>query len=721
MLALLSLVLTHIFASDVVFLVVRRWLSAGPASGTLFILTRGIGPVVVSWLLYNLLLLVPGRPRAFYVGMVAVFFALLLVLSRRALPELAAVYRTLPAKLRRLSDLRGPAAALAVLLALACLFIVLVGVGLPIVGHDSLILSIDARIMHRDLSLERYFTNQVPDPQTGYLTVNFQTPFLPVLYVWYGLTAGAESMDLLARTTSPLYALYCVMLLIWVVGRRSAPRDELRVDSLLAALVLASTPLFLWMAYDNAQDTPRYYLTFLALLWFARLLDPKSPQLWRLVVTTGVFSGLAVFAHLLDSPAVAAGGLAVLLFSRRAPSKRLAAVAAIVPIALFAAAGYHYAQSPQVRQKLARNFSWGFVREWAQLASTITGATEDESPVQPAAAAPKAAVSAKAPVLEKAAEDSEEDESYVSGLVTSRGQGDTPIARLFLGRLQMFTGIESFGWLFWLFWLALFLWWWRLGDRRPLDLVLLTAVAVYCVIVLSGVRKASWSNPRYIGSLMVVGAYFAGPALGDWLRRFGRKVPRLRRSVAVFAIAFLLVPALLVTTVRGAKLGITNTGTFYRDLRSLQWLGALRRDPPAALEAFRRDYCGGCRLVEYFFADHDEKLRRSHDYLAAVVHFNEQSPPEALAIAFRPGRYFYYARRRGIPWYAIDLYPLWDMETGPEVHERLASLGVTHVLIDSFIERTRQATIAPVLEMLNDPALSEQVYEFGSARIYRVR
>ena len=98
-------------------------------------------------------------------------------------------------------------------------------------------------------------------------------------------------------------------------------------------------------------------------------------------------------------------------------------------------------------------------------------------------------------------------------LTEERRQGGTPLRKLVFGRLQMFTGTEYFGFLFFFFWIAIFRWLRRWPKRTVFDSLLFAVVIVYCIVIMSGVRNLSWSNPRYIGSLMLIGAYFSGPLL----------------------------------------------------------------------------------------------------------------------------------------------------------------------------------------------------------------
>jgi hypothetical protein len=243
---------------------------------------------------------------------------------------------------------------------------------------------------------------------------------------------------------------------------------------------------------------------------------------------------------------------------------------------------------------------------------------------------------------------------------------------------------------------------------------------VYTIVVLSGVRRISWSNPRYIGSLIVIGAYFAGPLLAHIAESISVRSKRLSRTIVLFFIVALSFPALLATTVRGAKVGITNTGTFYADARSFRWLDSLRADPITALSYFWQNYVGIRQTIRYALASETDKLKHAHDYFAAIQYFNTSTPADACALVLREGRYFYYAQRRGVARADLSLYGA-KRKSAEKIVQMFAAQGVSHILIDSFLETSFFYPMYRLEEIFSNPTLSECVYEFKSARVYRLR
>ncbi len=701
-LTIIALLSTYIISSDIVFMGLSRFLNrkeriVQPIE--LFFFTRGVGPIVISWLMYNLFLFSPRQPPGYYIAVIVGLSTVLLAWSRHEASLLFEAYTAFWQSVRRLASLRPLLLMLLLCTSLSVLFIFFIGISFPIVGHDSLVFATEARIMHQEMSLEHFLARVEPDARTGFLPVSFQPPFLPMLYVWFSLIAGFEQMDLLARTASPVFGLYCLIIVGYLVRRyASLPA------AIWSVFLLAVTPLFLWMGYDNAQDTPRYCFLILALCWFAKLVDAQNKTLSRLTLVVGFFAGFAVYSHLLGAPAVAAGILALLFLRRWNWREHLVRVTAIVLTVVLAGAGYHYLASPPLRANFLRTISLSRpLSEWMALAISIVQGSADRQ--ESMSATP-------------GADGQKGTDEARQALTKKRGQGKTPIQKFLFGRLQMFTGLEYFGFLFFCFWLAAFGWLRKSRNKETFDKLLFTAAIVYCVVVLSGVRTLSWSNPRYIGSLLLIGAYFSGPLL-DRCAEYTIRWPKWSRCIALIClIASLSFPALLVTTIRGAKVGITNKGNFYTNFRSLRWVEAFIEEPGGALDRFWQEYVGIRKTIRYAWASDEEKLKHSHDYLAAVLFFNEHSPVDARALVFRDGRYFYYSQRFGLS--VRDRRLRGEKRPGnvEEALRRFASLGVTYVLIDKLMEASPQYDFFKLGDLLPNPEMSELIYEFGGAKVY---
>jgi len=285
------------------------------------------------------------------------------------------------------------------------------------------------------------------------------------------------------------------------------------------------------------------------------------------------------------------------------------------------------------------------------------------------------------------------------------------------GRLQMFTGVEYFGVTFLLFWggavLSI-----RSRTASRLERLLLLAALVSMAVVLSGTRPLSWSNPRYIATALPFAAPFSGLALARLVR--GRWCSRWSRRALVGVV---VLPVLLVTFIRGAKIEITNPGDFYARFRSLEWVGALRQDPQAAIRSFWRSYLGIGKTLRWGLADQDTQLRNAHDYFSGVLYVRDAAPPGARVLLFRDVRFFYYCRNTpGTVWYHGPVRTaLAKAKSAPVLHAKLREMGFTHVLVDTFSTTMQPFTGSRMGELLADPDLVELVFEKGEARVYELR
>ncbi|MCP4903311.1 MAG: glycosyltransferase family 39 protein [bacterium] len=693
---LLTLIFTYVIASDVCFLVVSRILSrtSEAISERLFWMSRGVGPATISVLIYVMFLFFPNQTRLVYVAAVMVVFGSAAVFGRAELPRLVAAYRKAGALLvqglRR--TISSPPLVATLLLVLAALVL---GVVYPIVEHDGLSAAIEARIMVRDMSMANYLAVKEFDPQTGYHMANFRTPFLQTLYVWFGLVAGAEQMDILARTVSPVFGIHCLALLGVLVFRRYSSHA-----AIWAVFIAACTPIFFYMGYNNGIDTARLFLSLAALTCISELVECRGRS-WRLALVTGGFCGFALFGHLLAAPALGGGALVYLVVRPILSMRKLAAGLLVIFSAVIIGAQFHFLTSPRLVERLGREV--GLKRRTEQRKSTV------ERP--PAVKVGRETVAAKKPPYKDSRK----------AVPDVRGQGTSQVSQFIFGRMQFLTGVEYFGGIAYLFLAAIVLT--IRHSKSSLENVFLAAAAVTTVVVLSGVRTLSWSNPRYVASILLIAAYFVGPLLAVVEGFFKRCAPRVQRLIPWFLVLSLAFPAILVTSIRGAKVEITNPGSFYADLRSLKWVRTLRDDPGSALATFWRDYFGIRRTIQHLASDDVTKLCNSHDFFAGVFYIKKNLPADAKTFLFRDARFFYYSKHRGVVWYSPehDKAALGRARTHEKLHEYLCGQGFTHVLLDTYSTTQACFHYRPFGKVLENCEMSEIVFEYGTARVFELK
>jgi hypothetical protein len=686
--SIVGFLFTYWIASDVFCLLLLRAFDIRDRERLrdVFFLTRGIGPIAISWLLFHFVLLAPRHEPAFYVTATAACCAAALYFGRTRLACLLTIYRDLAGAARRHGPPDGVTALLAGLVAAVALFIVCIGVSFPIVEGDALGFAQEARLIYRDLSFENYPTVNA-DAETGYHYDTFQVPCLQMLYVWFFLLTQTSAVDVLARTVAPMYALYTALLLAWALYRRTASAET----ALWGCLALIAAPLFATESYYNTQDPHRIYLFFSALLWLEIAVGATTMMLATLLL--GLFVGLAIYGHFAGLMLLAIVPPLYFWRRRRRPGQALVASTLIVLVAVFVGGAHHYLR-PVAAQRVLLQFP--SMQPMVRKVLAPLG-LEEVLPHKTVVVSPKA----------------------YDWLASRRGQ-QSWLTWLLFAKLQLFTGVEWFGLLFW-FAAAGILGWLKQPHKTTLDSILAAAALLCTVIVLCDFRKMASSNPRYIATILPNAAYFAAMTIAaiTHSRRWGDA--RRMRALGTGLMMMVIVGPLLVTSaVRGAKIGLTNPGNLYEAVHSMNWVGDAVRHPISSLKTFCESYLGIRETLAYFAAGDAVKLQHTHDSFAAINYMRTSTPPTAAALAFRSTRYFYYSERRGISYTDPRMETFSKISAADEACRFLAGLGIDHVLLDSYYATYPMYTDTKLMDILSDPKQSTKVYEYGSAQVYKL-
>jgi len=683
---LFALLFTYWVTADALCLVALRFLQPADRRSRLevFLLTRALGPLLVSWILFHLLVLFPHRGPSFYVATTLTTFALFALVGRTQIGSLANVYvevwKALPLcwpHSRTGKMLLGLALTLAG-------FIVFIGITYPIVEGDALGFTTEARLIYRDLGFDHYPTTTA-DPQTGYYYLTFQTPCLQSLYVWFFLLTGTSQHDVLLRTVAPLYSLYCALILFWVLYQRSRSAET----ALWGVVALLAIPVFVVHSYLNTQDPHRIVLAFGALLGLAALV--RAPT-WNNAVVLGILLGFTVYAHFFGLLTAGVVLALYLVLGRDGLRRKLATLCIAGIVAAPFTSLYYYA------------FATAHPPH-----SVAAGESSTPTDMDRSAADRAARHFATTPTKSASTETANE------WLMAKRGQAGR-LNRYLFGVLLPFTGIEWFGFFFWFFAVALVRWL-REQDKTPLEVIMAWTAIVCLGVILSGVSTLSWSNPRYTGTLAPLVAYFTGTLAATWWRRHeGRQWLRVALLLVVF-----LVPLGITTCVRGAKVGITNPGNFYENLHSTRWLQATFDHPVASLHVLWSRYLGFRKTLKYSRASDHMKLLNAHDYFRAVDYMNCCTPPKATGLVIgRETYYFYYAQRRGASVLDPALTPFRGATQALEACQLLLGKGIDYVLIDSYHSTNPWYFRTQVAAILQDPTLATLEFEAGTARVFHL-
>jgi hypothetical protein len=683
---LIAGIFTFWISSDIIYLLLLRIFPSQKfpqKSLELFILTRGLGPLVISWLLYYLFLVAPHKPAWFYGLAMFAILASFLIFSRKHLREVLQDYKQLVALSSKFKRQDSLAKILLLIIALLFLFIFFVAICLPIVEGDALGFVTEARLIYRDLGFDNYPTS-VADSATGYYYDTFQPPCLQTLYVWFYILTGSSELDYLPRAVSPFFALYtCLTLGSCFLG---APRSFTK--ALWATFALCTVPLFVSQSYHNTQDPIRIHVFFISLLAFSRFI--VAPNFSSLSIFGSVLC-LAIYAHftcLMLIPIFCI--LLVFMPGHDCKRKYLGCFLVITLCALFLGGGIHYSR-PEVVRRLFTHFP--MAQEALDQPLRAIGLAQ-LLPPSLLAASPKANV----------------------WLAARRGQ-TSEWSSIIFGKLQLFSGIEWFGFIGWLSLAGIFLWWKTSTHPSARERIFFYSTILVAIMVTSDFRVMSSSNPRYIATILPLLCYFIGsiaPTLLDNLRQFFR-VPR--SVVATVLILTMAVPTVAVTSVRGAKIGVTNSGDLYRKARSLTWIPEVMYHPVSSLNALWTDFLGIRATIRFAFSTPAIQLIHSHDHFAAVFYLNENSPQDTTALVFHVTKYFYYAKRKGISYLDPRLEPLATITEVTAGRILLRSLGVKYVILDSYYDDHPLYATTTLKQILSDSRYSKIVYSFGSTKV----
>lgn len=415
------------------------------------ILTMGLGPISISFILYNLFLFFPRHSAFFYIIIISAFFLLILLPFYKQIPKLRYLGIGLVKSVKDFRTQPGIFQCITVLIVALCVFMFIQGVNFPIVTHDDAIYANQSKMFFRNRSFDNYPMSEA-DAKTGFYAINSHPLGMHMLYTWFFLIRGSAESDILCRSVAPMCSIFCVILLWYVLRRRGN-----RYSGLLGALALITVPLFIKQGFHNTIDPIRIYFGFLALVWLAKLLEEDN---LKIAIATGIFTGLAAFTHTIMILSLPVALITYLILSRQIWRRKILIAVLITIIGGIVGGAQYYLNYEKFGTPLGVVLPSELGRYWA------------------------------------------------GHNLRSRGQNTEMRAWLY-GRLQPFTRISGFGISWYLFVISLFLWL-RYSSKDTLDKILLISALLYgCIIVYRG-----WSNWRYIFTIQPMVAYFTGLVWG---------------------------------------------------------------------------------------------------------------------------------------------------------------------------------------------------------------
>lgn len=246
----------------------------------------GLGPAAIAWLLWLALLSVPGLDWWVYVTLISTALIGLVVWTRH---EIDAILRSIMGfwRMPRAGLHFRPILLLWIVLAVMVGLVVAQIMLLPLLAHDPLEYHLVAGEIYKVRSLAIYPID-VARPDSGLFANSTHPPAFHLLLVWAFIFEGTDHTIGLAR----LINLFFFVLLLAVLSL-SLRRFGKNFAAFGVLLVLA-TPVYISQVTAHHIDAFRIFLFFSAFLLLGELIRRPNPGI---MVTTGVVTGLSMFAH----------------------------------------------------------------------------------------------------------------------------------------------------------------------------------------------------------------------------------------------------------------------------------------------------------------------------------------------------------------------------------------------------------------------------------------
>ena len=332
---LIVFLVTNVCCSGVLAALLLRW-TEDPAlrGGTALLLALGLGPILVSLLLYYMLWLLPGLPPLAGVAITLLPFVvagLFVKAGWKQLPDL--IVKTTRAMITWGDRGRIPSSA-----GLVAFSLFLVAAALftwnskPLIDHDVLEYALKGRLFARDMAVQ--YERFPFDAASGFYYVGLHGFGFPLLGSWetiWGNIVGLQG-DLWFRSITAWYC-WLLIILIW--------RTLRAVDERAAWVGLLTLPptfgfIFLFTTYH--LDALRAFLfTSSVLLQLRWMVRPSRSVL----LLFAMFAGLHAFTHSLGA-IIGCAQLAILLITAPGGFVRRVRNALIAVAVFLAAGGIHY-------------------------------------------------------------------------------------------------------------------------------------------------------------------------------------------------------------------------------------------------------------------------------------------------------------------------------------------------------------------------------------------
>lgn len=253
----------------------------------IFMISAGMGPIILSWIISKVLWAAPGLPLYFYL-----FAGLLSILAIACLSKGILKYPTLLwSSFSEFRPFSKPVFSMTnflwTLLFAVLLMNLYLAISLPVYANDPLQYLIVSKKIIESATIANYpYVN--PTAEDGFYAISSHPLGYMTLHAWASLFMGVTHETLLHKLANISYIIFTILLLRGIFYNKPI------YTTLFVALILITTPLYFVGASQHAIDVFRIYFLLLGAAWTAELLNEYGA---RLAVITALTYSLSMFTH----------------------------------------------------------------------------------------------------------------------------------------------------------------------------------------------------------------------------------------------------------------------------------------------------------------------------------------------------------------------------------------------------------------------------------------
>ncbi len=284
---LLSLLLSSLITCSAL---IRAARAGSDQAVTIFLMSFGIGPALLSWLLVFLIRIVPHQVDGFYIAVIISIFVAIAFYGRK---EHRAILDVMSGAGRFLHHIIEKGRFFEQFLFLLLLAVIasnlFLAIFIPLSENDAIQYAVVSKMIYLYKSVSFYPVVE-PDPNTGFYAVSSHPLGFMGLYFWaFLIQGGVKTVNIISLVT-PYYVFATILALL------AACRGRPLVVFFFSVILLLVTPAYYIQSSQLSIDAFRIYLMFSAFLWIVYLAD-KTDRPLSLLMATAVVLAMSMQAH----------------------------------------------------------------------------------------------------------------------------------------------------------------------------------------------------------------------------------------------------------------------------------------------------------------------------------------------------------------------------------------------------------------------------------------